>query len=220
MVLLTQNSIHCLCMWYSPKWRLIVEKRYFLFSLCTKIIIVDDPCCLWEGQRALWIQQKYLNLGSEDERRSCRFGTTWGWVINGQMFFFGWTIPLSVVKCPAHFWTTLHMSLPFSLSFCHPHCFLFSSFFLLRPGKFHKLLHWSAHSASTNCPPRPLGFTAITCVCMCGNSEVAHQGSGRPFPYPMSLEQLQNAGQLNVGWDMIDPRHLIIPISMLHNSTW
>ncbi len=119
-------------MWYSPKWRLIVEKRYFLFSLCTKIIIVDDPCCLWEGQRALWIQQKYLNLCSEDERRSCRFGTTWGWVINGQMFFFGWTIPLSVVKCPAHFWTTLHMSLPFSLSFWHPHCFLFSSFFFCR----------------------------------------------------------------------------------------
>ncbi len=44
-------------------------------------------CCLWEGQRALWFHQKYLNLCSEDERRSYEFGTTWGWVL-------GWTIPL------------------------------------------------------------------------------------------------------------------------------
>lgn len=127
---------------------------------------------------------------------------------------------LSDVKCPAHFWTTtVYICVCFisaSLALSHPHCFLFSSF-LLRPGKFHILLHWSAHSASTECPPSPVGFTVITCVC--GNSEVAHQGSGRPFPYPMSLEQLQNAGQLSVGWDMLDPRCLIIPISMLHNST-
>ncbi len=37
--------------------------------------------------------RKYLNLCSEDERRSCRFGTTWGRVIND--IIFGWTIPLS-----------------------------------------------------------------------------------------------------------------------------
>ncbi len=30
-----------------------------------------------------------------NERRWCRrFGTTWGWVINDRIFFFGWTIPL------------------------------------------------------------------------------------------------------------------------------
>ncbi len=36
---------------------------------------------------------KYLNLCSEDERRSDRFGTTWGWVINDIIFIFGWTKP-------------------------------------------------------------------------------------------------------------------------------
>ncbi len=53
-----------------------------------------DPCCLWEGQRALRFKQKCLNLCSEDERRSYGFGTTWGWVINDRIFIFGWTIPL------------------------------------------------------------------------------------------------------------------------------
>ncbi len=41
-----------------------------------------------EGLRAVRFHQKYLNLCSEDERRSYRFGTTWGWVINGRIFFF------------------------------------------------------------------------------------------------------------------------------------
>ncbi len=40
--------------------------------------------------------QKYLNLCSEDERRSYRFGTTWGWVINDRIIIFGWTIPWSI----------------------------------------------------------------------------------------------------------------------------
>ncbi len=53
-----------------------------------------DPCCLWEGQRALRFKQKYLHLCS-DERRSYGFGMTWGWVINDRIFIFGWTIPLS-----------------------------------------------------------------------------------------------------------------------------
>ncbi len=48
-----------------------------------------------QGQKALGFHQKYLNLCSEDERRSCGFGTTWGWVINDRIFIFGWTIPLS-----------------------------------------------------------------------------------------------------------------------------
>ncbi len=53
-----------------------------------------DPCCLWEGQRALRFQQKYLHLCSKDERRSYRFGTTSGWVINDIIFIFGWPNPL------------------------------------------------------------------------------------------------------------------------------
>ncbi len=48
-----------------------------------------------QGQKALGIHQKYLNLCSEDEQRSYRFGTTWGWVINDSIFIFGWTIPLN-----------------------------------------------------------------------------------------------------------------------------
>lgn len=95
---------------------------------------------------------------------------------------------------------------------------LFTSFFFsLRPWKFHILLHWSALAASTDCPPSPVRFSAITCVW--GGSEVAHQGSGRPLPYPMSLEQLQNADQLSVRWEMLDPKCLIILISILHNNT-
>ncbi len=47
-----------------------------------------DPCCL-EGQRALRFKQNYLNLCSEDERRSYGFGTTSGWVINDRIFIFG-----------------------------------------------------------------------------------------------------------------------------------
>ncbi len=48
-----------------------------------------------QGQSALRIHQKYLNLCSEDEQRHYGFGTTWGWVINDRIFIFGWTIPLS-----------------------------------------------------------------------------------------------------------------------------
>ncbi len=46
-------------------------KSLFLFSLHTKCI-----------QNALGFHQKYLHFCSEDEQRSYRFGTTWGWVIN------------------------------------------------------------------------------------------------------------------------------------------
>ncbi len=42
-----------------------------------------------EGQKALTFHHKYLNLCSEDERRSYRFGTTWGWVINDRIFILG-----------------------------------------------------------------------------------------------------------------------------------
>ncbi len=46
-----------------------------------------------QSQKALGFHQKYLNLYSEDERRSYGFGTTWGWVINDRIIIFGWTIP-------------------------------------------------------------------------------------------------------------------------------
>ncbi len=47
-------------------------------------------------QKALGFHQKYLNLCSEDGRRSYGFWTTWGWVINDRIFILGWTIPLNV----------------------------------------------------------------------------------------------------------------------------
>ncbi len=48
-----------------------------------------------EDQKALGFHQKYLNLCSEDERRSYGFGTTWEWVINDRIFIFGWTNSLN-----------------------------------------------------------------------------------------------------------------------------
>jgi len=46
---------------------------------------------------AIGFHQKYLNLCSEDERRSYRCGTTWGWVINDRNFILGWTNPLNII---------------------------------------------------------------------------------------------------------------------------
>ncbi len=60
------------------------------------------------SQRALRMHQKYLNLCSEDERRSYVFGTTWGCVINDRFFIFGWTIPVKwryvalIIDCKKH----------------------------------------------------------------------------------------------------------------------
>ncbi len=42
-----------------------------------------------QGQKALGFHQDYLNLNFEDEQRSYRFGTTYGWVINDNVFIFG-----------------------------------------------------------------------------------------------------------------------------------
>ncbi len=60
-----------------------------------------DPCCLWEGPRALRFHQNYLHLCSEDERRSHGFGTTWGMSENDRIFIFGWTMPF--------FWTVVYV---------------------------------------------------------------------------------------------------------------
>ncbi len=49
---------------------------------------------VYGGSESSWILSKISYLCSEDERRSYRFGTTWGWVINDRIFIFGWTIPL------------------------------------------------------------------------------------------------------------------------------
>ncbi len=61
----------------------------FLCIDCGSILAV------YGGSDSSQIPSKYLNLCSEDERRSYGFGTTWGWVINERIFIFGWTIPLT-----------------------------------------------------------------------------------------------------------------------------
>ncbi len=65
----------------------------YILSFCALIMVV--PLLSMQGQKALGFHQKYLNLCSEDERRSYRFGTRWGWVINDIILIFGWAIPLN-----------------------------------------------------------------------------------------------------------------------------
>ncbi len=116
VVLLTQNSMRCL---RSDQSSVIIfvffaHKKYFrsfeklrlnpwchmdyfnISLLCFWALIVVVPLVSMKGQKALRFLQKYLNVCSEDERRSYRFGTTWGWVINDRIVIFGWTIPLSL----------------------------------------------------------------------------------------------------------------------------
>ncbi len=69
-------------------------QRYFSLIFRYFGLIEVVPLLSMEGQRALGFHQKYLNLHSEDERRSYRFGTKWGWLINDRIFIFEWTIPL------------------------------------------------------------------------------------------------------------------------------
>ncbi len=54
------------------------------WSLNVSVVLLSMQC-----QKSLGFHQKYLNLCSEDERRSYGFGTTWGWVINDRIFIFG-----------------------------------------------------------------------------------------------------------------------------------
>ncbi len=61
-----------------------------LLRFCALTMVV--PLLSMQGQKALGF---HLNLCSKNERRSYRFGTTWGWVINDRIFIFGWTIPLT-----------------------------------------------------------------------------------------------------------------------------
>ncbi len=56
---------------------------------------------VYRGQRTLRFHQKYLNLCSEEERRSDRFRTAWGRVINDIIFISRVNYPL---KCPLIRW--------------------------------------------------------------------------------------------------------------------
>ncbi len=46
----------------------------------------EYPCCLCWARKLLDFIQKYINLCSEDERRSYGFRIKRGWVINGRIF--------------------------------------------------------------------------------------------------------------------------------------
>ncbi len=76
-----------------------------------------------QGQKALGFHQKYLHLCSEDERRSYRFGTTWGWEINDRIFIFGWTNPLRPIHTKTNVFgmkiqCDTHLNLSEHHSFC------------------------------------------------------------------------------------------------------
>ncbi len=61
-----------------------------LFYRCPYYVSGPGKCTVMllsmEGQRALRFHKKYLNLSSEDERRSYGFGMTRGRVINDRIF--------------------------------------------------------------------------------------------------------------------------------------
>ncbi len=70
-------------------WTILPMSLLHFYSLIVLISLLS-----MKGQRALRFHQKYLNLCSEDERRSYGFGTEWGWIIHDRIYIFGWTIPL------------------------------------------------------------------------------------------------------------------------------
>ncbi len=109
----------------APCLEIIYYSLYFCFLLCTKSLLTASYFSGWttdvtwtiltmsllrfwflnmvvsllsmQGQKALGFHQRYLNLCSQDERRSYEFGTTWGWVINDRIFKTG--IYRSVFEC-------------------------------------------------------------------------------------------------------------------------
>ncbi len=66
-----------------------------LVCFCALIVVA-----VYAGSETSRISSKYLNLSSEDERRSYGFGTTRGWIINNIIFIFGWTYPLTSTPTP------------------------------------------------------------------------------------------------------------------------
>ncbi len=84
---------------------------YFNNVLTTSLgLNVVVALLLVQGQKALGFHQKYLNLCSEYERRSYRFGTTWGWVINDRIVIFGWTIHLIAYTVTSKYGQVCHFS--------------------------------------------------------------------------------------------------------------
>ncbi len=108
-------------------------------------------------QRTLGFHQKDLNLCSEDERRSYRFGKTWGRVIIVDIIFnFGWTIPLSMTltsytKCGSFLWIKLLFKEPYNYryrTFIKPWIFNEIVFFFPFTQRFKAI---SPHSLNERC---------------------------------------------------------------------
>ncbi len=90
-----------------------------------------------EGQKALRFHPKYLNLFSEDERRSYRFGTTWGWVINDRILIFHLSLLCKASTEMRHRWK----STPNILTVGRPSWNILTDIFLLS-AKYVKCLVW------------------------------------------------------------------------------
>ncbi len=91
--------------WYSPKWRKLLFFVFFAHKECSRsfaklklshwchtycfidVLTFQFRCCLCR----LRFHQKYLNLCSEEKRRTYGFETTWEGVINDRIFILGWT---------------------------------------------------------------------------------------------------------------------------------
>ncbi len=91
---LTQNTICCLRLVDTDVTWIILPMSLLHFWTLIVVITLLSMGRSKSSQNSSII--KYLNLCSEDERRSYGFGTTRGWVINDRIFIFGWTIPLSI----------------------------------------------------------------------------------------------------------------------------
>ncbi len=77
------------------------------------------PLLYMQGQKALRFHQKYLNLCSKDERRSYRFGTTWGWAINLN-FWVNYPIKQCCGNMLFRYWFVLHSKQHFYTSHLVP----------------------------------------------------------------------------------------------------
>ncbi len=71
----------------NPRWTILMMSILPFWALNMSVALLS-----MQGQKILGFHQKYLNLCSEDERKSYRFGITWRWVINDRTFFGGWTL--------------------------------------------------------------------------------------------------------------------------------
>ncbi len=86
----------------------------YFTDLFTTFLNLDRVWTLavYAGSESSQVPSKYLNLCSEDERRSYGFETTSGWVINDRIFIFGWTNPLShliIVMWPTTLYSFTHL---------------------------------------------------------------------------------------------------------------